>query len=68
MPYWRFDPVRLLHEHEKHGPFIRFCEILFILYILFFTYKFVRDVKAQGQRVVSALTQDQLTRSQNWLF
>ena len=48
MPYWRFDPVRLLHEHEKLGPFIRLCEILFILYILFFTYKFIRDLKAQG--------------------
>ena len=48
LPYWRFDPVRLLHGHEKNGPFVMFCQILFICYILFFTYQFIRDVKTQG--------------------
>ncbi len=48
MPYWRIDPVRLLHHHESIGSFILLCEIIFIFYILYFTYKFVRDVIDQG--------------------
>ena len=48
MPFWRFDPVRLLHYHEPIGGFILFCEIMFICYIMYFTYKFILEVKRQG--------------------
>ena len=48
MPYWRFDPVRLLHMHESVGPFVLCCEIIFIFYILYFTYKLILDIKRQG--------------------
>jgi polycystin 1L2 len=53
-PYWRFDPVRLLHHHETMGPFILGCEIIFIFYILFFTYKFIMEFKAEGLEYFSS--------------
>ena len=48
MPFWRFDPVRLLHYHEPVGGFILLCEMLFVCYILYFTYKFILEVKRKG--------------------
>ena len=48
MPYWRFEPVRLLTDIEPMGTFIRLCEIVYCFYIFYFTYKFVREVKREG--------------------
>ena len=45
IPYWRIDAVNLLANHNPIGGFINFCFIIFVCYILYFTYQFILDVK-----------------------
>ena len=45
LPFWRIEPVRLLHHHEPSGKFIMYCEIFFVLYIFYFTIKEIIEMK-----------------------
>ena len=47
IPYWRIEPVRLLHHHQAGGTFNLICEIAFCLYIVYFIVKQLAEMKKQ---------------------
>ena len=46
-PYWRIEPVRLLHHHQASGTFNMLCEIVFVAYIIFFIIKQMNEMRKQ---------------------
>eukprot|EP00094_Tigriopus_californicus_P011733 TCALIF_11336-PA protein Name:"Similar to lov-1 Location of vulva defective 1 (Caenorhabditis elegans)" AED:0.02 eAED:0.02 QI:96/0.94/0.83/1/0.71/0.80/36/119/3138 len=55
-PYRRFEIVRLLHHHEATGEFILLCEIIFVLYILYYIYEQLILMKRLGKKYLSYWT------------
>ena len=47
-PYWRFEPVRLLHHHESFGSFILLCEIIFVIFFIYFAYREIKLWRKEG--------------------
>ncbi|CAG0905453.1 unnamed protein product [Darwinula stevensoni] len=41
-PSWRFDGIRLLQYHTGFGLFVLVCEILYVIFALYFTYRAFR--------------------------
>ena len=48
IPFWRIDPITLLHHHNPDGGFILFAEILFGCFTLWFTMKELIQLKRRG--------------------
>ncbi|XP_068242609.1 polycystin-1-like protein 2 [Palaemon carinicauda] len=43
-PSYRFDAIKLLQHHDNFGLFVIICEVAFILFVLYYTYREIRLV------------------------
>ncbi|XP_068233382.1 polycystin-1-like [Palaemon carinicauda] len=41
-PSFRFEGIRLLQHHSNFGLFVIFCEVVFVLFVIYFTFKETR--------------------------
>ncbi|XP_064093787.1 uncharacterized protein LOC135206294 [Macrobrachium nipponense] len=49
MPTHRFEGIRLLNHHSNFGAFVIVCEVVFILFIIFYTVREIRAMYTLGR-------------------